>query len=181
MHPFKNSIRYNHLAMVVLLTAITYACAPEQQDENAKGTERTAANPTMTERKAPSSQVQTQLEVPYKMEDVVETTELPEGVTIYYISKGNGPVPELNNNVLVNYHGMLEDGTVFDSSFRRGQPMDSPLQNLIRGWQLALTQVPVGSKVKLVIPPELGYGVQGTGNIPPHATLTFDIELISMY
>ncbi len=180
MHPLKNSMHYN-LALVLLLVVMTYSCAPEQQDESASSYESTTANPTVNERKAPSTQVQTQLEVPYKMEDVVETTELLEGVTIYYISKGSGPVPALNNNVLVNYHGMLEDGTVFDSSFRRGQPMDSPLQNLIRGWQLALAQVPVGSRVKLVIPPELGYGVQGTGNIPPNATLTFDIELISMY
>ena len=126
----------------------------------------------------PASKAQ---EVPYVIQDSSNVLDLGNGLLVYFIKKGTGPTPTIQRNVLFHYHGMLTDGTVFDSSFERGQPLDSPLQRLIRGWQIALEKVPLGSQVKLHIPPELGYGAQGSTNVPPNATLIFDIELISMY
>jgi FKBP-type peptidyl-prolyl cis-trans isomerase len=76
---------------------------------------------------------------------------------------------------------MLTDGTVFDSSFDRGEVHDFPLPRLIPGWQLALPKVRIGSKVRLVVPPQLGYGSRRIGNIPANSTLLFDIELIDSY
>ncbi|MCL4137447.1 UNVERIFIED_CONTAM: hypothetical protein GTU68_015545 [Idotea baltica] len=81
----------------------------------------------------------------------------------------------------MNYHGMLLDGSVFDSSFGQGGVKDFSLQQLIKGWQVGLTKVRTGSKVKLIIPPELGYGAQARPSIPANSTLVFDIELVSTY
>ena len=120
-------------------------------------------------------------DIPYTIEDSSQIQDLGDGLLLYYVKKGSGPSPNIQNNVLFHYHGTLTSGEVFDSSFNRGQPLDSPLQRLIRGWQIALQEVPLGSKIKLIIPPELGYGAQGSTSVPPNATIIFDIELISMY
>ena len=140
-----------------------------------------AETPTETQQTNTATTASKAQEVPYVIEDSSQVLDLGSGLLVYFIKKGSGLAPTIQRNVLFHYHGMLTDGTVFDSSFERGQPLDSPLQRLIRGWQLALEQVPLGSKVKLVVPPELGYGAQGSTNVPPNATLIFDIELISMY
>ncbi len=120
------------------------------------------------------------LQPPYPLEDSSQI-EYVEGVGIYYLEKGHGPTPQPGSQVLIDYHGMLTDGSVFDSSFDDEGYVDFSLGNLIRGWQIGLTQVPIGSKVKLIIPPELGYGSQARPNIPANSTLVFDIELVSTY
>ena len=150
----------------------------DQAPVNAQSSTNPPTSPEVPSTSAPTAQ---KLEVPYVIQDSSQVLELQDGLKVYFIDKGTGPSPNLQRNVLFHYHGMLTDGTVFDSSFERGQPLDSPLARLIRGWQIALEQVPLGSKVKLVIPSELGYGAQGSTNVPPNATLIFDIELISMY
>lgn len=117
---------------------------------------------------------------PYPLPDSSQITYV-EGVGIYFVEKGHGPTPQPGSHVVIDYHGMLTDGSVFDSSFDEEGYVDFALNNLIRGWQIGLTQVPTGSRVKLIVPPELGYGSQARPNIPANSTLVFDIELASTY
>ena len=88
--------------------------------------------------------------------------------------------PTKNSQVTVHYHGTLIDGTVFDSSVERGEPITFALKQVIKGWQEGLTYMVEGQKVRLFIPSTLGYGKGGTGPIPPSATLIFDVELLSI-
>ncbi|TAE59128.1 MAG: hypothetical protein EAZ89_02780 [Bacteroidetes bacterium] len=115
---------------------------------------------------------------PYVIAEGAVATEI-EGVKLYVIEEGSGAYPTPRSNVTVHYHGMLQDGSVFDSSFLRGESITFPLNNLIPGWVVALPKVPVGSKVKLVIPPQLGYGSRPLPGIPANSVLVFDIELIA--
>jgi len=94
---------------------------------------------------------------------------------------GDGQRPSPGEHVLVHYEGRLADGTVFDSSYQRGEPATFPVEGVIQGWSEALQLMPVGSKWRLVIPPELGYGPYGAGQaIPPNAVLIFDVELLGI-
>lgn len=89
--------------------------------------------------------------------------------------------PKEDDVVQVHYHGTLTDGTVFDSSVERGQPVSFPVKGVIDGWVEALQLMKVGDKFKLYIPPELGYGEGGTsGKIGPNAALIFDVELLEI-
>ena len=102
----------------------------------------------------------------------------------YIINKeGDGPKPTKGQNVSVHYTGYLVDGTKFDSSSDRNQPLDFPIGvgRVIKGWDEGIMLLKVGSKAKLIIPPELGYGSRGAGGIiPPNAILIFDVELIAV-
>ena len=96
---------------------------------------------------------------------------------------GHGASAEAGKDIVVHYVGCLEDGTQFDSSRARDEPLDFPLGEgqMIKGWEQGLVGMKVGGKRKLTIPPDLGYGDRGAGGvIPPKATLLFDIELISI-
>ena len=85
------------------------------------------------------------------------------------------------DRVVVNYIGRLVNGKVFDSSYARGEPLNIPVNRVIPGWTEALQLMSVGSKWQLVIPSKLGYGANGAGDlIPPHSTLIFDVELVSI-
>lgn len=107
--------------------------------------------------------------------------ELPSGLQYQVIQEGTGPKPSLTDKVKCHYHGTLIDGTVFDSSVDRGQPIDFPVNGVIRGWIEALQLMPVGSKWKLFIPADLAYGDQQAGaKIAPGSTLIFDVELIEI-
>ena len=104
---------------------------------------------------------------------------LPSGLQYRVLTQGNGPKPTENSKVEVNYEGRLIDGTVFDSSYRRGQPTQFPVTGVIKGWTEALLLMPEGSTWELYIPQELGYGERGAGrNIPAYATLIFKVELL---
>lgn len=108
-------------------------------------------------------------------------TELPSGLQYLVIKEGDGDLPSLTDEVKCHYHGRLIDGTVFDSSVERGQPAVFPVNGVIRGWVEALQLMPVGSKWRLFVPPELGYGEQGAGGaIGPNSTLVFDVELLEI-
>jgi FKBP-type peptidyl-prolyl cis-trans isomerase len=105
------------------------------------------------------------------------------GLKIQDSECGDGDVAEASMEVTVHYTGKLEDGTVFDSSVERGQPFTFVLGAgmVISGWDEGVEGMAVGGKRTLTIPPELGYGAAGAGNvIPPNATLIFDIELIEV-
>ncbi|GAB3340102.1 FKBP-type peptidyl-prolyl cis-trans isomerase [Larkinella ripae] len=103
------------------------------------------------------------------------------GLQYEIVKEGTGPKPATTDTVKAHYTGRLIDGTVFDSSVERGQPLEIPVNQVIQGWSEALQLMPVGSKWKLFIPSALAYGSQGTGpQIGPNSTLVFDIELLEI-
>jgi FKBP-type peptidyl-prolyl cis-trans isomerase len=107
--------------------------------------------------------------------------ETKSGIQYEVIKDAKGKKPKATDTVTVHYHGTMIDGKVFDSSVNRGQPATFPLNGVIKGWTEIVPMMPVGSKWRVVIPPELAYGEQGAGNtIGPNETLVFEIELISV-
>ena len=104
------------------------------------------------------------------------------GLQYQVITPGTGPKPKMQDRVSVNYAGSLLDGTEFDSSYKRNEPAQFVLEQVVPGWSEALQLMPVGSKYKLWIPSRLGYGETGTpgGPIPPNSTLVFELELLSI-
>ena len=110
-----------------------------------------------------------------------EVVTLPSGLQYEVVREGTGAKPKPSDTVEVHYHGTLIDGTVFDSSVRRGTPATFGVTQVIPGWVEALQLMPVGSKWKLYIPSELAYGAQGAGGaIGPHTTLAFEVELLGI-
>ena len=107
--------------------------------------------------------------------------ELPSGLQYTVLTEGTGEKPSLEDKIKAHYHGTTIDGTVFDSSVDRGEPVTFPVNGVIAGWTEALQLMPVGSKWKLFIPSDLAYGARGAGgNIGPHETLIFEVELLSI-
>jgi FKBP-type peptidyl-prolyl cis-trans isomerase FklB len=106
--------------------------------------------------------------------------ELPSGVQYKIIRQGTGAKPLLEDTIVAHYKGTLLDGTVFDESYGRGQPIVYPLNQLVDGWKQVLVLMPVGSKWQLFIPSDYGYGERGSGLIPGGATLIFDMELLEV-
>jgi len=108
-------------------------------------------------------------------------TTTPSGLQYEVIKMGTGAKPTVENTVRVHYIGTLIDGTEFDSSIKRKVPAEFPIANIIPGWKEALQLMPVGSKFKVYIPQELGYGANGAGQtINPYSTLVFEIELLDI-
>ena len=106
---------------------------------------------------------------------------LPGGIRIRPISgDGSGKHPSPSDVIKLNYEGRLTDGTVFDSSFARGEPEIFPLNQLIRGWQMAVPQMGIGDTAEIAIPAEYAYGPRGKGPIPGGATLFFKIQLLDI-
>jgi FKBP-type peptidyl-prolyl cis-trans isomerase FkpA len=106
----------------------------------------------------------------------------PSGLQYMVLRQGAGARPHPGDRVRVNYEGRLLDGTVFDSSYRNGQPAEFGLAQVIPGWAEGVALMPVGSKYRFWIPSNIGYGAQGTpgGPIGPNATLVFDVELMGI-
>lgn len=107
-------------------------------------------------------------------------TTLASGLQFEVLTAGSGAKPSREDNVRTHYHGTLIDGTVFDSSYERGQPAEFPVGGVIAGWTEALQLMNAGSKWRLYVPSELAYGAQGVGSIPPHSVLVFDVELLDV-
>lgn len=107
---------------------------------------------------------------------------LPSGLQYEVIKEGNvGRYAKIDDRVQCHYEGTLVDGTLFDSSIKRGQPATFGVNQVIPGWVEALQLMPEGAKWKLYIPSELGYGAHGAGEmIPPHSTLIFEVELLKI-
>lgn len=107
--------------------------------------------------------------------------ELPSGLQYEIINAGTGEKPKATDTVKAHYAGRLITGEEFDNSYKRGEPLQIPVGGVIQGWVEALQLMPVGSKWKLFIPSDLGYGERGAGgSIPGGAALVFDIELIEI-
>jgi FKBP-type peptidyl-prolyl cis-trans isomerase FklB len=114
-----------------------------------------------------------------KKKDGIKT--LPSGLQYKILTEGSGKTPKATDTVTVHYRGTLINGTEFDSSYKRGQPVTFQVNGVIRGWNEALQLMKGGSKWQLFIPPELAYGERAAGpQIPPNSTLIFEVELISV-
>ena len=108
-------------------------------------------------------------------------TTLASGLQYEVVEMGEGEKPNLDSTVVVHYRGTLIDGTEFDSSYARGEPIEFKLNQVIQGWQEVLQLMPIGSKWKATIPSDLAYGERGAGStIGPNSTLLFDIELLDI-
>ena len=114
-----------------------------------------------------------------KAKEGVKTTD--SGLQYIVVKEGNGPKPKVSDRVKVHYHGTLIDGTVFDSSVDRGEPIAFAVNGVIPGWTEALQLMSVGSKYKLFIPSDIAYGERGAPPvIGPNSTLIFDVELLEI-
>lgn len=110
-----------------------------------------------------------------------EVTVTPSGLQYEVIKEGTGRKPKATDTVKVHYEGRLTDGTVFDSSIKRGEPISFPLNGVIAGWTEGLQLMAEGAKYRLHIPYNLAYGERGAGQqIPPYAALVFDVELLAV-
>lgn len=110
-----------------------------------------------------------------------ETETLPSGVKIVHTQVGKGPLPKATDAVTVHYRGTLADGKEFDSSYKRGAPATFPLNRVVPCWTEGVQKIKVGGKATLTCPPATAYGERGAGSaVPPNATLTFEVELLSI-
>lgn len=105
---------------------------------------------------------------------------LASGAVIQTLQAGTGASPKPTSTVKVHYEGKLTDGTVFDSSIQRGQPVEFPLNGVIPCWTEGVAKMKVGEKARLTCPSDAAYGDQGQGPIPPGATLIFEVELLGI-
>jgi FKBP-type peptidyl-prolyl cis-trans isomerase FkpA len=114
--------------------------------------------------------------------DAGKMQKTASGLQYQHIRVGTGPSPSADSTVSVNYRGTLEDGTEFDSSYKRGEPTEFPLNRVIPGWTEGIQLMKVGGKTKFIIPGDLAYGPNPppTSGIPPNATLIFEVELLAI-
>jgi FKBP-type peptidyl-prolyl cis-trans isomerase FkpA len=109
------------------------------------------------------------------------TQKLPSGVEVTHLKVGKGAKPTGTSTVQVHYEGKLTNGTVFDSSYKRGEPISFPLNRVIPCWTEGVQTMAVGGKAKLLCPAKTAYGEAGAGGvIPPNAVLTFTVELLDI-
>jgi FKBP-type peptidyl-prolyl cis-trans isomerase len=106
--------------------------------------------------------------------------ELPSGIQYRMLKEGTGAYPVETDKVTVHYKGTLLDGTVFDSSIDRGEPVTFPLNQVIKGWTEGMQKCKLGGKIQLYIPSELAYGDKATGPIPANSILIFEVELLKI-
>jgi FKBP-type peptidyl-prolyl cis-trans isomerase len=115
-----------------------------------------------------------------KLKENKNVIELPSGLRYEVVKTGEGAFPKASDTVKVHYVGTLIDGTEFDSSVKRGEPAEFPLEGVIPGWTEGLQKINKGGKLKLYVPPHLAYGDDGKGGIPPSSTLIFEVELLEI-
>jgi FKBP-type peptidyl-prolyl cis-trans isomerase len=115
-----------------------------------------------------------------KQAQVQGAVRTASGIVIQSMTAGNGASPTATDTVRVHYHGTLRDGTVFDSSVDRGEPVSFPLNQVIPCWTEGVQQIRLGGKSRLTCPPNLAYGPAGRPGIPGNAALTFEVELLEI-
>jgi FKBP-type peptidyl-prolyl cis-trans isomerase len=166
-----------------MLFAFLLACS---NAEKPAATEAPAPKEAHTaHRAAPGPAARTSGVNPDKQADVSALTPVTtaSGLKYYVLAEGTGPAPTAGQTVAMHYAGWLQDGTLFDTSLKRGKEFTFPVGvgRVIKGWDEAVITMKVGERRQLHIPPELGYGERGAGGvIPPNATLVFDVELMGM-
>lgn len=159
-------------------------------EETASTTDAESCSEEPTSEESDPSKKATPIEPTEETEaDMIEPIEIDEtagvttetGLQLIETEAGEGDSPQAGDIVAVHYTGMLLDGSVFDSSLTRGEPIEFRLGKgqVIAGWDEGIAMLKAGSKARLVIPSELGYGERGSGSIPPNSTLVFDVELVS--
>ncbi len=156
----------NRLLVLAALATLALACS-QKKDEPAAAPESAAA----PEAAAPAPA------------EPAKNAGAPDGspFSVTHKVEGTGAQPTASDTVNVHYEGRLADGTVFDSSIARGEPISFPLQGVIPCWTQGVQQMKVGGKATLVCPPDMAYGPNGIpGTIPPSATLTFEVELLGV-
>jgi len=153
-------------ALAAILSSSLVACA--------EATEPQSADPAAAASAAAPAEAGDAKEAP----TVITTAS---GLKYEVLTAAEGPKPSATDKVTVHYKGTLTDGTVFDSSYDRGQPTTFPLNRVIPGWTEGVQLMSVGSKYRFTIPGNLAYGAGGIpGTIPPNATLIFDVELLAI-
>jgi FKBP-type peptidyl-prolyl cis-trans isomerase FkpA len=159
-------------AAVLVLTGCQQSSNSTTQSESTTSTTATTSSPAATA--APAE--------PAAAPSAATTTTTRSGIKIEELVVGTGAVAEKGRTVSVHYTGWLTDHTKFDSSVDRGQPYEFVLGTgaVIAGWDEGLQGMKVGGKRRLTIPPDLGYGAQGNGPIPPNSTLIFECELMGV-
>lgn len=143
------------------------------------------AEPTQAKAEPPQAEADAIAATTEKTEAITEENMVTTASGLKYVilEEGSGPAPKTGDVVKVHYTGTLEDGTKFDSSYDRNEPIQFPLGTgyVIPGWDEGIALLHSGGKAKLVIPPNLGYGEKGAGGvIPPNATLIFEVELVGI-
>ncbi len=180
--------------LIAILIVILPACggSPAAEAPTAAPEEKQAESAAEQEQPVEEAEAPAEESEESKEEPADETKEqlvtenmitTDSGLQYVILEAGDGPSPEPGELVSVHYAGTLEDGTEFDNSYRRGEPIQFPvgMGMVIPGWDEGIGLLKVGDKAKFVIPPELGYGAQGAGGvIPPNATLIFEVELLGI-
>jgi FKBP-type peptidyl-prolyl cis-trans isomerase len=135
-------------------------------------------NTMQTQKSKPNIEAGEAFLIKNKSNPAVKTT--PSGLQYEIITQGTGPKPAATDTVVAHYKGALLNGTEFDNSYKRGEPITIPVNHVIAGWTEALQLMPVGSKYKLYIPYQLAYGANDNGPIPGGSVLIFEVELLSI-
>ena len=169
----------NTEAFVDAIKTVYAGQMPEIKPEEANQILQDYINKLQNERGKAAKEAGEQFLKDNKSKEGVVTLE--SGLQYKVISTGNGAIPKSSDTVKCHYEGRLINGAVFDSSIRRGEPAEFPVNGVIAGWVEALQLMPVGSKWQLYIPSDLAYGPHGAGQaIGPNETLIFDIELLDI-
>lgn len=158
-----------------IAAALIAGCGSTKKQELKPASQAQAA-PAAKAAVQPSQEAAT-AQKPEKASDTVTTSS---GLKYIVLTKGTGPTPKAGQIVKAHYTGKFLDGKVFDSSIPRGEPIAFPVGkgHVIKGWDEAILTMSKGEKRILVIPPQLAYGADGMGPIPPNSTLIFEVELV---
>lgn len=160
-----------HLILCLSLALAVSACGPKKNHEfSAKDAPDVAAFAAMNAKFLPNNAKEAGVVI------------LPDGLQYKVVKSGpaDGVSPRKGDEIKINYEGTLVDGTVFDSSFKRGVPDTMALDHLVPGWMEALPKMHVGDEWFIYLPSKLGYGASGQGPIPPDAVLVFRIQLLGV-
>ena len=171
-------VKMNNAAFLQAVTDILGKKKPLLEDAIANGMLSKYMEKKQTEKIKPTIEEGRKFLAQNKLKPGVITTT--SGLQYEILKQGTGIKPTLLDTFVAHYRGTLLDGTVFDESYNKGQPLTWQVNQVISGWTEALQMMPIGSKYKLYIPYEIAYGAAGSGKIPGGAMLTFEIELLDV-